>query len=107
MDNVTIDLNASVALELELAERELQAALIFAKFSSTSYSTGNLQRATDARSKAKAVCDRAAKRLAAHELRIRPDSVKRIWTEVQTALAALTTPQFRPRTHAAGGLPQS
>jgi len=104
MNSLKTELDAETAQQLELAERELKAALIFARFSSTSYSTGNLQRATDARSKAKAVCARAARRLADPEVvQVSPDSVKLIWTEVQNALADLKTPQVSAKVHSAGG----
>lgn len=106
MDNLCTDeLDAEAAQQqLELAESELKAALIFARFSSSSYSTGNLQRATDARSKAKAACARAAQRLAAPEMiQVSPDSVKLIWNQVQSALADLAQPrQFRPRVQSIG-----
>lgn len=76
--------------ELELAECELKAALVFAKFSSKSYSLGKLQHATDAHSKAKAVCARAAKRLATPEtVEVGANSVRLILTEVENALAHL------------------
>jgi hypothetical protein len=90
--------------ELELAERELKAALIFAKFSSTSYSLGKLQHATDARSKAKAVCARAAKRLATPEIiEVGSDSVRLILSEVENALAHLPARiEFKARVRRAG-----
>jgi hypothetical protein len=104
MNSLKTELNAEAAQQLEQAEGELKAALIFARFSSTSYSTGNLQRATDARSKANAVCARAARRLSAPEMiQVSPDSVKLIWTEVQNALADLTTPKFGAKVQGAGG----
>jgi len=97
MHSLNTELDAEAAQQLELAERELKAALIFARFSSTSYSTGNLQRATDARSKAKAACARAAQRLAAPEVvQVSPDAVKLIWTEVQSALADLPATKDLP-----------
>ena len=104
MDNLCTDeLDAESSQQLELAERELEAALIFARFSSTSYSAGNLQRATDARSKAKAVCASAARRLAVPEVdQARPDSVKLIWNEVQSALEDLPSPRFGARVNRAG-----
>jgi len=104
MNSLKTELDAETAQQVELAERELKAALIFARFSSTSYSTGNLQHATDARSKATAVCARAALRLSAPEMiQASPDSVKLIWTEVQNALADLTTPKVSHKAHRAGG----
>jgi hypothetical protein len=106
MDNLCTDeLDATAAQrQLDLAASELKAALIFAKFSSSSYSTGNLQRATDARSKAQAVCARAARRLDAPEMiEVSRDSVKLIWNEVQSALADLAKPtEFTPRVQRAG-----
>lgn len=75
--------------ELELAERELKAALVFADFSSKSYSLGRLQHAADARSKAKAVCARAAQRLAPETIEDGADSVRLILNEVENALAHL------------------
>lgn len=104
MDNLCADeLDAEASQQLELAERELKAALIFAKFSSTSYSAGHLQRATDARSKANAVCDSAARRLSAPEIvQARPDSVKLIWKEVQSALGDLPALRFGGRVQRAG-----
>lgn len=103
MNSLKTELDADAAQQLELAERELKAALIFAKFSSTSYSTGNLQRATDARSKATAVCASAARRLAAPEMiQVSRDSVKLIWAEVQNALAGLSIRQASPKVQRAG-----
>jgi hypothetical protein len=103
MNSLKTELDAETAQQLELAERELKAALIFARFSSTSYSTGNLQHATDARSKANAVCARAAQRLSAPEVvQVSPDSVKLIWTEVQNALADLTGPRVGAKVRTAG-----
>lgn len=88
--------------ELELVERELKAALIFAKFSSASYSLGKLQHATDARSKAKAVCARAAQRLATPE--VGTDSVRSILSEVENTLAHLPARiEFKGRVRRAGG----
>ena len=104
MENICTDeLDAESLQQLELAERELKAALIFAKFSSTSYSAGNLQRATDARSKAKAVCASAERRLADREVnQCRPNSVKLIWKEVQSALEDLRSPRLGARVSRAG-----
>jgi hypothetical protein len=91
--------------ELELAQSELRAALIFAKFSSNSYSTGNLQHATDAHSKAKAARERAARRLAAWEFtEAGDDSVKLILHEVEDALARLPgSIEFKVQVRQAGG----
>ena len=104
MDNMCTDeLDAESLQQLDLAERELKAALIFAKFSSTSYSAGNLQRATDARSKAKAVCASAERRLAVRGAdHVRPHSVKLIWKEVQSALEDLPALRFGSRVNRAG-----
>lgn len=48
---------------LDLAERELNIAVILTEFSSKSYANGNLQHAADARSKAIVVCRSAASRM--------------------------------------------
>ncbi len=90
--------------ELELAKSELKAALVFAKFSSTAYSLGKLQQATDARSKANAVCARAAQRLAAPEVtEVGTDSVRSILHEVENALAHLPARiEFKGRVQRAG-----
>ena len=104
MNSLKTELDAEAVQQVELAEGELKAALIFAEFSSTSYLTGNLQRATDARSKANAVCARAARRLSAPEvIQVKPDSVKLIWTKVQNALADLTTPKISAKVQTARG----
>ena len=77
---------------LELAASELKLALLFANLSSAAYSTGRLQHATDARSKAEHVCSRAAGRLAAPEIAAPDaDGVRLILGEVQGALARLPT----------------
>jgi hypothetical protein len=101
----TEELDSESSLEeLELAERELKAALIFAKFSSTAYSLGKLQHATDARSKAKAVCARAAQRLATPEIiEVGADSVRLILNEVEDTLAQLPSRiEFKTRVQSAG-----
>jgi len=49
--------------DLELAQRELKAALILADYSSAAYSRGKLKHAIDARCKAKFLCMRATYRL--------------------------------------------
>ncbi len=46
--------------ELELAQGELKVALMFADYSSASYSRGELKHAIDARSKARSLCMRAS-----------------------------------------------
>jgi len=89
---------------LELAEGELKVALLFANFSSASYSTGRLQRATDARSKAEHICTTAAARLAAPEI-AKPDAhgVRLMLDEVQSALARLPiSGEFNVRVRRAG-----
>ena len=89
---------------LELAESELRVALLFANFSSAAYSTGRLQHATDARSKAVHACTRAAARLAAPEIAA-PDAhgVRLMLDEVQGALASLPiSGEFKMRVRRAG-----
>ena len=54
--------------ELELAQGELEVALMFADYSSAAYSRGKLQHAIDARSKARSLCMRACARLNASEI---------------------------------------
>jgi len=106
MNNLSTDELDATAPEqqLEIAESELKAALIFARFSSSSYTVGNLQHAADARSKANMACARAAQRLAAPEIiQVSTDSVKLILNEVQTALADLHKPRvFHARVQTAG-----
>ena len=77
---------------LELAANELSVALLFANLSSAAYSTGRLQQATDARSKAQHACSRAAARLAAPEIAA-PGAVRvrLMLDEVRGALARLPT----------------
>ena len=52
--------NLDLAEIFRSAEMELKAASIFIEFSSSAYSTGKLQRAADARTKAELACTRAA-----------------------------------------------
>jgi hypothetical protein len=52
---------------LEVAQEELEAARFLSHFSSTAYSKGNLQRASDAHSKVNILCARAAEHLTAPE----------------------------------------
>ena len=52
--------------ELEVAQGELKAALIFADYSAAAYSRGNLKHALDA-SKVKSLCMRATARLTAEK----------------------------------------
>jgi hypothetical protein len=89
---------------LELAESELRVALLFANLSSAAYSTGRLQHATDARSKAEHACTKAAARLAAPEIAAPDaDGVRLILDEVQGALARLpTSGEFNVRVRRAG-----
>lgn len=89
--------------ELELAQHELKAALVFAKFSSNSYSMGNLQHAIDAHSKATAYRARAARRLATSETTdLGAASVKSIMREVEDALSQLPGPfDCKVRAHGA------
>jgi hypothetical protein len=54
--------------EVELAQGELKVALMFADYSSASYSRGELQHAVDAKFKARSLCMRATARLAAAEI---------------------------------------
>jgi hypothetical protein len=49
--------------ELDIAHDELKVALMFADYSSAAYARGKLQRAIDARSKARSLSARAAGRL--------------------------------------------
>jgi hypothetical protein len=89
---------------LDLAESELKLALFFVKLSSAAYSTGRLQHATDARSKAQHACTKAAGRLAPPEI-MSPDAhgVRLILDEVQGALARLpTSGEFNVRVRRAG-----
>jgi hypothetical protein len=55
--------------EVELAQGELKVALMFADYSSASYSRGELQHAIDARFKARFLSARATARLTAAEQR--------------------------------------
>ncbi len=89
--------------EMELAKRELDTALIFARFSSSSYSLGKLQHATDARSKAKAACARAVERLGTPEIEVGSDSLRLILREVENELAHLPVRiEFKERVNRAG-----
>jgi hypothetical protein len=89
---------------LDLAESELKVALLFANLSSAAYSTGRLQHAADARSKAEHACTKAAARLAAPEIATpHADGVRLILDEVQGALARLpTSGEFNVRVRRAG-----
>ncbi|HUJ21128.1 MAG TPA: hypothetical protein VLX58_06370 [Bryobacteraceae bacterium] len=76
--------------QLELAESELEVALLFANLSSAAYSLGRLHHATDARTKAELACTRAAALLTIPEID-EPEAycVKSMLHEVQGALARL------------------
>jgi hypothetical protein len=89
---------------LQLAAGELKVALLFANLSSAAYSTGRLQHATDARSKAQRACNRAAARLAPPEIAAPDaDDVRLMLDEVHGALARLpTSGEFRLRVLRAG-----
>lgn len=89
---------------LELAASELKVALLFANLSSSAYSMGRLQHATDARSKAQQACNRAASRLAAPEIAApAAGGVRSMLDEVQGALARLpTSGEFKVRVLRAG-----
>jgi len=56
------------AQEVELAQGELKVALMFADYSTASFSRGELQHAIDARFKARSLCMRATARLTAAEI---------------------------------------
>ena len=76
---------------LKSVENELKLALTFVKISSTAYSRGKLQHASDARSKAEAVRSRAVAQLI-ESLSADEDSaasVQSMLNEVQSALANL------------------
>jgi hypothetical protein len=76
---------------LDLVENELKLALTFLKVSSTAYSVGKLQHATDARSKAEAVRERAVAQLIESSATDSEHaaSVQSILGEVQYALSRL------------------
>ena len=71
--------------QLRLAQNELESAMFFADLSLIAYSTGKLQHATDARSKAEILCVKATQRLTASAIN-RPDFVESTLGEVQKAL---------------------
>jgi len=83
--------SSDVQQQLELAKSELKLALMFAKVSSTAYSMGRLQHASDARSKAEAVRTRALAQLiraiAARDAGV--EAIESILGELQKALAGL------------------
>ena len=74
--------------QFELAKRELQLALMFAKVSSSAYSQGKLQHAWDARSKAEAVRARAVAQLVG-AVAAEDKAIDTMLGEVQDALATL------------------
>jgi hypothetical protein len=76
---------------MDLVENELKLALTFLKVSSTAYSVGKLQHATDARSKAEAVRERAVAQLIESSATDKEHaaSVQSILGEVQHALSRL------------------
>lgn len=74
---------------LDLAERELNIALILTEFSSKSYANGNLQHAADARSKAAVVCRSAASRMTPEITAPGAARIKSALEEVQGTLARL------------------
>ena len=74
---------------LDLAERELNIALILTEFSSKSYANGNLQHAADARSKAAVVCSSAASRMTLEINAPGAARIKSALEEVQGTLARL------------------
>jgi hypothetical protein len=78
----------NIQQEVELAKSELKLALMFAKVSSTAYSMGRLQHASDARSKAEAVRSRAIAQLTG-AVAIGDVAVGSMLDEVQEALACL------------------
>ena len=85
--------------QFELAKKELQLALMFAKVSSSAYSQGKLQHAWDARSKAEAVRARAVAQLVG-AVAAGDEAIDTMLGEVQDALATLpsgTEPYFWTR----------
>jgi hypothetical protein len=74
--------------QFELAKKELQLALMFAKVSCSAYSQGKLQHAWDARSKAEAVRARAVAQLVG-AVAAGDEAIDTMLGEVQDALATL------------------
>ena len=74
--------------QFELAKKELQLALMFAKVSSSAYSQGKLQHAWDARSKAEAVRARALAQLVG-AVAAGDEAIDTMLGDVQDALASL------------------
>jgi hypothetical protein len=83
---------------LEVAQEELETARFLSHFSSTAYSKGNLQRASDAHSKVNILCARAAEQLTAPELdRRAADSITLRLNGVRDALHVLSVRFGQPR----------
>jgi hypothetical protein len=80
--------------QFELAKKELQLALMFAKVSSNAYSQGRLQHAWDARSKAEAVHARAVAQLLG-AVSSEDKVIESMLGEVRDALADLPSPAER------------
>ena len=87
---------------LDVAERELNIALILAEFSSKSYENGNLQHAADAGSKATVVCRSAASRMTPEIDAPGAARIKLALDEVQGTLARLRSSNFILRVRRAG-----
>ncbi|HVP46540.1 MAG TPA: hypothetical protein VMT32_08150 [Bryobacteraceae bacterium] len=83
---------------VDLALSQLKVARVFADFSSTSYLTGKLQRAIDARFKAELLCRAAAVQMAADTAPA--DVAESLLRGVLNTLAKL--PEFSLRARAAG-----
>ncbi len=84
------DSSPDATQQFELAKKELQLALMFAKVSSSAYSQGKLQHAWDARSKAEAVRARAVAQLVG-AVAAGDEAIDTMLGEVQDALASLPT----------------
>jgi hypothetical protein len=81
---------------LQGVENELKLALTFVKISSTAYSMGKLQHASDARSKAEAARARAVAQLI-ESLAVEEQtaaSIRSMLNELQTSLAGLPSPVY-------------
>lgn len=75
---------------LEFVQEDLKLALTFAEISSVAYSTGRLQQAGDARSKAQAAHARAVAQLTESTAEKQQDaSLQSMLKEVQSALSSL------------------
>jgi hypothetical protein len=84
--------------ELAFAESELKVALIFADLYSRAYAVGRLKRASDARSKAKSLCGKAATRLSRLKNGQRAQSMLTEVVDKVDKLANLPQLHFRART---------